>query len=296
MLMMEEAHSQTSAGFPRDVFQFNQTFFPATRFSQNQGKAGAAYSEVLGVLPTISMGSSLEFFSVVSYRNTRLQFDEDLLKTVPFPKNMHEARFAPGFRIFIHPEWVFQIRPVLIFRAEENQPLSRKNFMPLTSFLFLYDPKGENHLRIGIGGGFEFFDFRFPRFRPVFQFRYQRNKMRYDIALPNAAVWYMVSKNLEFGLFSQMDNSITPIQPFRYQDQEASYLRIFQLTAAPTVSFRLYRNFFFNACLGGVAPLRSFRLLDEDFSVMKKFGFSPGTSLFFRVGISLRRFSSGNPG
>jgi len=145
------------------------------------------------------------------------------------------------------------------------------------------------NLKIGLGAGIGLFGFRHFRFWPLIQLAYQKSKVRCEIALPYANMTYKITKDFEAGIFSMVDNSISNVTPFTFENETASHLRIFQLIVAPTVSHRLYRNFFGHIKLGGLVPLRRLRPLDEDFNPVGLLNFGSTSSLFFKVGFSYRR-------
>ncbi|MEY3367659.1 MAG: hypothetical protein RI973_814 [Bacteroidota bacterium] len=286
MLTLLSLHgiAQTS----KDAFHVNYTFFPKAELLQRDAKVEESYFDIFGVLPTVSIGNQVKLFNSFYYRNTYLFSDDTLIFRGAFPKRLHDLRYTPIMRIPLNTNWALLMLPKIVFRGEMDGSIGGKNFIPQASFLVSYAVKGDNRFRIGLGGGVALFDFKRAKFWPLLQFHYERKKVELEIALPYANFCYKLTEDFEVGLFSMLDNSISAVTPFRFENENATHLRIFQMVVAPTASYRIYRSFFGHIKIGGLTPKRQIRPLDEELKPIDVLKFDYSSSLFFKIGVSYR--------
>ena len=278
-------HTQTA----RDAFHINYTYFPSVGLTQNKGKVEAQQFDIFGAMEPIRLSNRINFTNVFYYRNTQLNYDETFLKQNTFPRKIHDIRYMPAFRIQMNPRWNFIMLPKILLRSDLDHPFSVTDFIAQSGFVLSYNYTGEYNLKVGFGGGIGLFEFKHFRFWPLIQFNYNKRKVKCEIALPYANITYNITKDLEAGIFAMVDNSISTVAPFTFENETVTHLRIFQGIVAPTVSYLLYRNFYGHIKFGGLAPIRQLLPLDQDFRTIDVLKFGPTSSLFFKIGVSYRR-------
>lgn len=286
---------QVRAQMARDIIHVNYTFLPKATLPDGKGEFTQEYLDLFGTLKPIPIGRRVELIQSFYYRYTHLAYDDAFLQQGPFPARLHDFRYLATLRMPLATNWNLLLLPRIEIRGELDRPLNINDLIPLTGLLVSHTVSGDRNFKIGLGGLVGLFDYRHVRFWPLLQLYYDKPKVRMEIALPYANFCYKLNKDLEVGIFSMVDNNvIATVTPFVFENELATRIHISQLAIAPTLNCRLYRNLYGHVKFGGLVPLRRLRPLNEDLKPIDELRFNPGSSLYFKLGFSLRRSGQGS--
>lgn len=267
-----------------DPVYFNVTMLPSTQFSDRAGSVQVAFAEFNVTVPPANIGKTTLLNSVYG-RITNQSFADIVPKDRQSPSEVYDFRYSLITRTQLNTHWEFVVVPRIMLRSDLQQTITRSDFFSQVVALGNYLVKGNKNFKIGIGMALNN-DFERNAIIPIGSLYYDSKKVKVEIVYPNSHFLYKHSANLEYGLFATVDGSISRIRSAGTGD-DAAYFRNFQLLVAPTVSRRIYKNFFGHLKVG-VAPLRSIQYLDTQFRSLTPEPITLQTSLFIRAGLSYR--------
>jgi hypothetical protein len=269
-----------------DPIYFNYSFLPKANFESKNGNVTTNLFEVNATFPAIKVGKKIKVFNAIYYRNSSFEYDNSFPQNKIFPITLHDIRYTAIIRMQINTNWEIVALPRIMLRSDLSQTVNSKDFFPQVALLATYAIKGNPNFKIGIGGALNN-DFARNAFVPLGSLYYDSKKVKIEIVYPNANFLYKQSENLEFGIFTTVDGAISRVSKFQLGNENANYLRTFQLLIAPTITHRVYKQIFGHFKVG-FAPIRSFETLNSDFKAIQNQDFGLKSSLFFRTGLSFR--------
>jgi hypothetical protein len=276
----------SSAQMLNDPIYINYSVLPKTDFNSRNGNLTANFIEVNVTTPAIKIGNKVKVFNAVYYRNSNFNYRSTFPQNNAFPTSLHDIRYSAIIRVQLNTKWELVALPRIMVRSDLSQSVNGNDFFPQVVVLATYAINGNPDFKIGLGGALNN-DFERNTFVPLGSLYYSSQKVKIEVIYPNANFLYKQSENFEFGLFATVDGAISRVAPFQLENDNANYLRTFQLLIAPTASHRLYKQVFGHLKIG-FAPIRSFEAKDSEFKAIQNQDFGLKSSLFFRTGISLR--------
>lgn len=270
-----------------DPIYLNVTALPESTFSDRKGSLNINFFEFNAAAPPIKLGNKIQFINGLYYRNTHLGFSEDFAYNNQYPGTLHDIRYTAVLRAQLSKRWEAVFIPRMIFRSNFSQALSSKDFFPQAVALANYSVNGNNKFKIGLGIALNN-DFERNAIIPIGSLYYEGEKLKVEMVYPNTNIIYKQSEDFEWGLFATVDGSISRITPFLTKNNEqAEYLRQFQIIIAPAVSHRISKNFFGHLKIG-YAPVRDLENLNGSFNPITGENMDLRGGFFVRVGVSLR--------
>lgn len=269
-----------------DPLFLNYSVLPKTDFDGKNGSTTVNFFEANATFQALKFGKNVKFFNAVYYRNASFAYGNSFPHTNAFPNTLHEIRYSAIIRVPLNTTWEMVALPRIMLRSDLSQSINSNDFFPQVAVLATYAVKRNPNFKIGLGGALNN-DFARNAFVPLGSLYYDSKKVKIEIVYPNANFLYKQSENVEFGLFASVDGAISKISQFQIGNENANYLRTFQLLVAPTASYRIHKNIFGHLKIG-VAPIRRFEVMNGDFKAIQNQDVDVKTSMFFRTGISFR--------
>ena len=270
----------------KDPFYINYSLIPKNNFDSKNGYVTTKLVEINGGSPVINIGKKFKFINGLYYRNSIFIYSYSFSEKKLFPNNLHDIRYTAILRLQLNSKWEVIVLPRIMLRSDFNQSINSNDFFPQVALLAAYAIKGNPNFRIGFGVALNN-DFARNAFVPLGSLFYDSKKIKIEILFPNTHFLYKYSENFEFGLFASVDGAILRITPFQLGSENANYLRTFQLLIAPTVSKRLYKNFFVHLKIGFV-PICNYEAMKSNFEAIQIQNYNLKSNLFLRTGISFR--------
>lgn len=270
-----------------DPIYVNFTSLPNSSLSDRKGKIGINFLEVNAATPPVKLGKSTQLINGFYYRNSNVQTSEDFDYKNQYPNTLHDIRYTLIVRTQISQNWEAVFIPRLIFRTDFSQSFSNKDFFPQVVALANYSVKGNEKFKIGLGFALNN-DFERNAVIPIGSLYYEGEKLKVEMVYPNTNIVYKQNEDFEWGLFATVDGSISRISPFLTKNNnQAEYLRQFQLIVAPTISHRISKSFFGHLKIG-YSPVRNIEHLNGSFNAIAGENMDIQGGFFVRAGISLR--------
>ncbi len=236
--------------------------------------------------PAIQLGKKMKWYHAVYYRNSNFDFSDSTSTNISIIPNLHDIRYSSIFRYSLCQSIEFVFLPRILIRSSLSQPMNEKDFIPYLVFLANFSPYNQPNLKIGLGLALNN-DFSPNAIIPTGTLFYNNKKFKIEIAYPNAQFLFKKSKDFEFGLFANIDGSISRVSPISFGSEVASYFKSFQIIMAPTFSHRIYNNFFAHLKIGYLG-FRTVQHLDANYNSLSETKQNPAPSLYTKLGISYR--------
>lgn len=178
-----------------------------------------------------------------------------------FATRLHDLRYSAILRAKVSDRFELLSISRVLLRSDLQEGLQMNDMFPFALLLGNYAIRGNPNFTIGAGIALNS-DFNHNAIIPIAILNYESEKIKLEIVYPNINFLYKKSPSLEFGLFANVDGSISRISQNNVVDEKVRFQRNFQVLVAPTVSFRIYKQIFghFKA---GVVPINNFQLLDK---------------------------------
>lgn len=250
--------------------------------TQNNPRSLALNSiEFSAISPAINLGSKARLYHALYGRSTSLNSPFTLQPTHPlFPLSLYDFRYSLILRAELSPSWEAVILPRILLRSDFAHDISNRDFVPYLVALANYSVNKNPNFKIGIGLALNN-DFSHNAIIPTGTLYYDSKKIKIEIAYPSATIMYKQSQNFEYGFFANLDASISRVSA------NPVFLKSIQVLLAPSVSYRIYKNFF-GHIKAGATLWRSMSLLDIDYQPIPNSEYSLNPSIFVRAGISYR--------
>lgn len=269
-----------------DPIYFNYSLLTKVDFENKNGNVTTNLFEVNATFPAIKFGKNIKIFNAIYYRNSNFEYGSSFPQNKIFPTTLHDFRYTAIIRVQLNTKWEIVALPRIMLRSDLSQTLKSNDFFPQVALLVTYAVKGNPNFKIGLGGALNN-DFARNAFVPLGSIYYDSKKVKIEVIYPNANFLYKQSENFEFGVFTSVDGAISRVSSFQFGNENANYLRTFQLLIAPTITHRIYKQVFGHFKVG-FSPIRNFEILNSDFKPIQNQNFDLKSSLFFRTGISFR--------
>lgn len=280
-------HFQAKAQTLYDPIYLNYSVFPYTNIgTQGEQKAIQNVEANVGI-PIIQIGKRIKWINTLYYRYSQFDFSiGNSEESQVLSNNLHDIRYSAIIRAGISDRFeILSITRVLL-RSDLQANLQGNDFFPFALVLGNYAIGGNKDFTVGLGVALNS-DFRYNAIIPVAALRYESTKVKLEIIYPNINLLYKQSSSLEFGLFANIDGSISRVGAHQMGNDAIRFQRNFQVLVAPTVSFRVYKQIFghFKA---GLVPISNYQLLDADYQAIEAYTRRLNPTFFLRTGISFR--------
>ncbi|MCU0423121.1 MAG: DUF6268 family outer membrane beta-barrel protein [Bacteroidia bacterium] len=269
-----------------DPIYTNYTALPQTSFKNNNGNLYAHFWETNVTAPPIQIGKYAKWINGLYYRNTSLQFNFNNWLWQEKPTNLHDIRYTSILRVQLNKRIELVAVPRLMLRSDFIQPISANDIFTQAVLLGTYAVNGNPNFKIGLGIALNN-DFERNAIIPIGSLTYDSKKWKIEMVYPNAHFIYKCNSKLEFGLFSSVDGSISRVNRFTVNGNDAQYFRNFQVLVAPTLSMAIYKQLFMHL-KAGITPVRNIEALNQSFESVSSGRYRLNEGLFIRTGISYR--------
>lgn len=278
---------QLNAQTLQDPIYLNYSIFPYANIGSNGENIEIKSVEAKLATPIINIGKRVKLINTMYYRNSQFHFSAgNTEESQTFTSNLHDIRYSAILRASISERLELLSISRVLLRSDLQQTLNDNDFVPFVLILGNYAIKGNPDFTIGLGVALNS-DFTHNAIIPVAALRYESAKVKLEIVYPNVNLLYKKSSSLEFGLFANVDGSISRIAQNSIGDDNVHFQRNFQVLVAPTISFRIFDQIFghFKA---GIVPISNYQLLDSNREEIEAYTRELDPSFFFRTGISFR--------
>jgi hypothetical protein len=249
-------------------------------------KLSIHYSEWNATTPSMKLTKNMRLNQAIYGRISSIDESNLSSSSSTYPSNLYDLRYSLIFRAKINKNWEMIALPRVLLRSDLSQSVSSQDFFPYLAVMANHAVLGNQNFKIGLGFALNN-DFNQNVILPTATLIYNSTKYRVEIVYPNAQFLYKVNKNSEFGIYVNVDGSISRISSEPFSSVEPTYLRSLQLITAPTISHRLIKSYFVHAKIG-VSSLRKISYLDRDFNENVQSSANLEPAIFFRIGFSFR--------
>jgi hypothetical protein len=277
----------TTAQSINDVTYFNYSLLSKANFETKNGSTAINRFELNVATPPIQIGKNVKLINSAYYQNNQFDYSSTFVSREILPSKLHDIRYNATMFMQIHKNWEILALARVLVRSDLKQSLSSNDFFLSSTLALVHSIKGNQNFKIGLGIIPIDNDFNRNAVFPGMIMLYSNEKLKIEVVYPRAAIIYKQSPNLEFGLFSMIEGSISHVSPSNISNETIQYFRTFQWVVAPAISHRIYRNLFAHLKVGyGFLP--KIELLNKDFETLKNQNYDLKSSLYLRTGISLR--------
>lgn len=277
--------SQLKAQTLDDPIYLNYSFFPSANIGNSEESMKIKSIEAQIAAPIINISKNIKLINTLYYRNSQFDFNSgNTEENQSFANSLHDIRYSAILRAKVSKRFEILSISRILLRSDLQENLQSHDLFPFVLVLGNYAIKGNPNFTVGLGVALNN-DFSHNAIIPVAALRYESEKVKLEVVYPNFNLLYKKSSSLEFGLFANVDGSISRMA--NTTDENVHFQRNFQVLVAPTVSFRIYKQIFghFKA---GIVPINNFQLLDNNHEEIKTYTRELDPSFFFRTGISFR--------
>ena len=252
----------------------------------SKDKLSIQYLEWNATSPSMGLNKNMRLYQAIYGRISSIDESNLSLSASTYPSNLYDLRYSLIFRAKINKNLEMIALPRVLLRSDLSHSVSTKDFFPYLAVMANHTVHGNQNFKIGLGLALNN-DFNQNVILPTATLSYNSSKYRVEIVYPTAQFLYKVSKNTEFGMYAQVDGSISRISADPFLSNQSMYLRSLQLITAPTISHRLIKSCFVHAKIG-VSSLRKISYLDRDFNENVQSSANLEPAIFFRIGFSYR--------
>lgn len=277
-----------------DPIYVNYQHVPSSLFIDSSLSQTTNFIEMNATTPGIRLGSKSKLYNSAYFRYTDISYSKDFStfnnhfiepSSNLYTKSLVDIRYSLILRVEFNSSWEAVAISRILLRSNFRNEMSNRDFVPYAVLLANYSINKNPNFKIGLGVALNN-DFSPNAIIPTGTLFYNGRKLKIEIAYPSATFLYKYSKDFEFGIYSNLDAAITHIYLATPSSNHA-YLRSMQFNISPTVSHRIYKNFFGHLKVG-YAMLRKMELLDENHQPLRLIEQNINPSLFFKLGISYR--------
>ncbi len=268
-----------------DPVYVNYNFFPDRKMEQVDGSATYNQLETNVILPGFNLSKTTKVYTNLNYKLSTYHF-EDTGSNV-YPDQLNDIRLGFIVRQKITENWEAILAPRLNVRTDFEEKFSKRDIFPSLHLLGLRtSPKNEN-LIYGLGVSYNN-EATKNLVIPLAFLQFKNDWFRAYTIIPSFAYFMLTpSDKLEYGLSANLESAMFHVDRFSLDDSP-NYLRTQNITIAPTLGYKFYKDFWFN-CRAGYALPGKFQFLDADFDQlpgMEENKFKGGFSMM--AGVSLR--------
>jgi len=268
-----------------DPVYINYSYFPVRDMEKIEGNAVYNQLEANVILPGFNLSKSTKVYTNLNYKLSNYSFDETSFNV--YPDQLNDIRLGFIVRQKITENWEAVLAPRLNVRTDFSEKFGKRDLFPSVHLLGLRTSEKNKDLTYGLGISYNN-EAKKNLVLPLVFFQYKSEKFRAYTIIPSFAYFLMTpTSKLEYGLSLNLEAAMFHIKRFSF-DNSPNYLRTQNITIAPTLGYRFYKNFWFNLKAGYALPGK-YQFLDADFEdlpVTEDNKFKGG--FFINGGISLR--------
>lgn len=280
--LLNYIHAQTT----KDPIYISYSLIPNAKLDSFSGDLSQSIIEANAMTPKIKLTKNIDIYNVVYFKNSRLDAPNSLLHNSRLNSGVYDLRYSIIGQANLTKYWDILTIARLNLRSNFKHTEFSNDIFPYFVILAQYKMNTNPNFKIGLGLALNN-DFSHNAIIPTGSLFYRNSKFNIEIAYPTAQFLYLYNSKFEFGLFSQLDASISNISFDNQNSSAPHYFRNLQLYLAPTASYNFYKSFYLHAKIG-LVTLRKQEFLDQNFQSIANETFKPESSLFMRVGISMR--------
>ena len=268
-----------------DPVYLNYSYFPSRDFDKVDGSATYQQIEANLILPGFNLGKKTKVYTNLNYKLNNYDFENT--GTDVYPETLNDIRFGFIVRHKINEHWEAIFAPRINVRSDFEEDFSKRDLFPSANLLGLRTHKNNPNLVYGLGVSYNNDGVK-NLVIPLGILQYKNEDIRIYTIIPSFAyIMLTPSEKFEYGLSVNLEAGLFHIDRFSI-DNSPNYLRTSNLTIAPTLGYKFYKDFWFNF-RAGYAMKGNYQLLDADFEAVpdwKKNKLSDNFSIM--AGISLR--------
>ncbi|MBA5629860.1 DUF6268 family outer membrane beta-barrel protein [Moheibacter lacus] len=274
-----------SAQTDNDPIYVNYNFFPSRDFDKVDGSATYQQVEANVILPGFNLGKKTKVYTNLNYKVNSYDFEDT--GTDVYPTTLNDFRL--GFIVRHQVSDIFELilAPRINVRSDFEEKFSKRDLFPSAHLLGLRTHKQNPNLIYGLGVSYNNEGIK-NLVIPIGILQYKNEDIRIYTIIPSFAyIMLTPSEKFEYGLSVNLEAGLFHIDRFSL-DNSPNYLRTSNVTIAPTLGYKFYKDFWFNFRAGYAMP-GNYQLLDADFEAVpywKKNKLADSFSIM--AGVSLR--------
>lgn len=268
-----------------DPVYVNYNYFPARDMEKMEGNAVYSQVEANVILPGFNIGKKTKVYTNINYKLSNYNFKEETVDYLP--EQLNDIRLGFIVRHQIAKNWEAILAPRINVRTDFSEKFGKRDLFPSVHLLGVHTSGKNPDLMYGLGISYNNEGIK-NLVIPLAILQYKTENLRIYTIIPSFAyIMLTPSSKFEYGLSVNLEAGLFHIDRFS-ADNSPNYLSTQNITIAPTLGYRFYKDFWFNFKAGYAMPGK-FQLLNADFDnlpITEDNKFKGG--FYINGGISLR--------